>query len=102
MTVAFDTLKYAETLKAAGVPDPQAKAQAQALAEALKEGTAPLATQQDILLVKQDVLLVKQDIAGLRQEMNARLADLKVDLLKWTLSALALQGGLIVALLKLL
>lgn len=33
-TLTFDTLKFADTLKAAGVPDKQAEAQARALADA--------------------------------------------------------------------
>ncbi len=92
---AFDTLKYAEALEAGGIPQKQAKAQATALAEALKEGAATLATQQDILLVK-------QDIAALRQEMNARFAEAKFEILKWMLGAMAVQAGIIVGLLKLL
>jgi hypothetical protein len=42
--VSFDTLKYAEALKAAGVPDAQAKGQAEALAEALRQGGREFAT----------------------------------------------------------
>ncbi|MCK9991078.1 MAG: hypothetical protein RugAbin2_02092 [Rugosibacter sp.] len=34
-TLTFDTLKFANRLKAAGVPDKQAEAEAEALAEAL-------------------------------------------------------------------
>lgn len=45
-TVAFDTLKFVEKLKAAGVPEPQAKAEAEALQEAF--GTAELATKRDL------------------------------------------------------
>jgi hypothetical protein len=47
--VPFDTLKYAEALKTAGVPDAQARAQAEALAEALRQGGRDLATKADIL-----------------------------------------------------
>jgi len=45
-TVAFDTLKFVEKLKSAGVPDAQAKAEAEALQEAF--GTAELATKRDL------------------------------------------------------
>ena len=34
-TITFDTLKFANRLKAAGVPDKQAEAEAEVLAEAL-------------------------------------------------------------------
>ena len=49
-TVTFDTLKYAEALKTAGVPDAQAKAQAEALADALRPSgqDLPTATDADI------------------------------------------------------
>ncbi|MDP2823012.1 MAG: hypothetical protein Q8O52_10095 [Sulfuritalea sp.] len=36
-TLTFDTLKYANRLKAAGVPDKQAEAEAEALAEVLAD-----------------------------------------------------------------
>lgn len=36
-TLTFDTLKYANRLKAAGVPDKQAEAEAEALAEVMAE-----------------------------------------------------------------
>lgn len=45
-TVAFDTLKFVEKLKSAGVPEAQAKAEAEALQEAF--GTAELATKRDL------------------------------------------------------
>lgn len=45
-TVAFDTLKFVEKLKSVGVPEAQAKAEAEALQEAF--GTAELATKRDL------------------------------------------------------
>ncbi|MEW5973614.1 MAG: DUF1640 domain-containing protein [Pseudomonadota bacterium] len=45
-TITFDTLKFVEKLRAAGVPEAQAKAEAEALAEAL--GAAKVATVRDI------------------------------------------------------
>jgi hypothetical protein len=48
-TVPFDTLKFVERLRAAGVPELQAKAMAEAQIEALGEATAlTLATKTDI------------------------------------------------------
>ena len=43
----FDTLRYANKLKAAGVPDKQAEVQAETLAEIIDER---LATKQDLKL----------------------------------------------------
>lgn len=54
-TITFDTLKFANTLKAAGVPDKQAEAEARAVADAI--GEVDVAT--------------KRDIADLRTEMQA-------------------------------
>ena len=70
-TVTFDTLKYAEALKSAGVPDVQAKAQAEALADALRQGGQDLAT--------------KADIAELKAELKADIAKLQIDIgwVKW-------------------
>lgn len=50
-TLAFDTLKFANRLKSAGVPAMQAEAKAEALAEAMAEtGKAlDLATKSDLL-----------------------------------------------------
>jgi hypothetical protein len=45
-TITFDTLKFVEKLRAAGVPEAQAKAEAEALQEAM--GTAEVATGRDI------------------------------------------------------
>jgi hypothetical protein len=69
-TVTFDTLKYAEALKTAGVPDVQAKAQAEALADALRQGGQELATKADItelrMASKADLAAVRADIASSR------------------------------------
>ena len=48
-TVTFDTLKFVERLKAAGIPEAQAKAMAEAQQEALSESVATqLATKIDL------------------------------------------------------
>jgi hypothetical protein len=86
--VTFDTLKYAEALKTAGVPDAQAKAQAEALADALRQGGLDLAT--------------KADLAELRMATKADIADLKADLIKWNVGALIAMTGLFTAIVKLL
>lgn len=51
---------------------------------------------------KADIAAVKAEIAGLDLKMDAHLATLKVDLLKWGIGALIAQGGLILAILRLL
>ena len=44
----FDTLKYANALKASGMPDKQAEIQAEVLSEALQVNFKELATKDDI------------------------------------------------------
>jgi len=46
--LAFDTLKFSDSLKAAGVAAPQAEAQARALADALAPSLDALATRADL------------------------------------------------------
>lgn len=44
--ITFDTLKYANKLKSAGVPDKQAEAEAEALSEALEVNLKELTTKE--------------------------------------------------------
>jgi len=46
-TITFDTLKFANRLKDAGVPGKQAEAEAEALADALEVNLKELATKED-------------------------------------------------------
>jgi hypothetical protein len=61
-TITFDTLKFVEKLKAAGVSDLQAKAESEALQEAL--GTAEMATKHDIERVESQLREMKAEING--------------------------------------
>ncbi|MBK6999099.1 MAG: DUF1640 domain-containing protein [Rhodoferax sp.] len=90
-TVTFDTLKFSNTLKAAGVPDKQAEAQAAAVALAI--GEVDVAT--------------KRDIADLRTYLDARMAgfDAKLESMELRLTIklgafLVVAVGVIVTLLK--
>jgi hypothetical protein len=78
-TITFDTLKFVERLKAAGISEEQAKAEVEALAEALNETIAvrDLATKAD-------------------------LEALKADLVKWMAGLLLAQAAIVAALVKLL
>lgn len=56
MAVAtFDTLKFANTLKTAGVPDKQAEAQAVAFAEIIQVNMKDLATKDDLNQLKTEL-----------------------------------------------
>ncbi|OGR05578.1 MAG: DUF1640 domain-containing protein [Deltaproteobacteria bacterium RIFOXYD12_FULL_50_9] len=59
-TITFDTLKFVERLKAAGVPAEQAKAEAEALVDAFSEAMdSQLATRSDINRLERELLVLK-------------------------------------------
>jgi len=76
-TVTFDTLKFANRLKAAGVADKQAEAEAAALAEAL--GEVDVATKRDL------------------KELELKITG-ELTLIKWMLGILL--GGVIALIIK--
>jgi hypothetical protein len=88
-TLTFDTLKFANELKAAGVPDRQAEAEAVALANVLAETvrTSDLAT-------KADTKNLEIKIAETRTEIERT----KAELIKWVISVGVLQTALIAGL----
>jgi hypothetical protein len=68
--ITFDTLKYANTLKAAGIAPEQAEAQAVALSDVLEVNLKELSTKGDIVAIQKDIL-------SLEQRMDARLIQLE-------------------------
>ena len=59
-TITFDTLKFVEKLKAAGVPEAHAKAEAEALVLAFSEAMdSQLATKVDINRPERELLVLK-------------------------------------------
>ena len=91
--IPFDTLKFVERLTSAGVPEPQAKAQAEALVEAM--GGMELAT-------KADIAAVRGDMREMEQRLNARIEAVKADMIKWVAGLLLAQAALVATLVKLL
>ncbi len=82
--VAFDTLKFTETLKQAGVSDKHAKAEAVAIQGAFSEAlNTQLATKGDIQKLKDDMQAfkdeVKKDAQGLKDDMQAFKDEVKAD-----------------------
>lgn len=73
MTTTFDTLKYAETLKSSGFTEAQAKGQAQALAEVLKEGFGELPTRNDLTSLRTELVQMEHRI---NERMDAGHAQL--------------------------
>ena len=71
MSVAtFDTLKFANTLKAAGVPEKQAEAQAVAFAEVIQINFKDQATKGDLAATAKDV---RQELKDVEQRLTARI-----------------------------
>lgn len=59
-TITFDTLKFVERLKAGGVPEAQAKAEAEALVTAFSEAMdSQLSTKSDINRLERELLVIK-------------------------------------------
>ncbi|MDE0172097.1 MAG: hypothetical protein OYH76_11835 [Defluviicoccus sp.] len=86
--IAFDTHRFVKRLTESGFTERQAETLAD---EHIALLNANLATKTDIEALKVDIESLKVDIESL-----------KVEMLKWLLGALIAQGGLIVALIKLL
>ncbi len=119
--IAFDTHRFVKHLTENGFTEQQAEVLADEQVHLLNTN---LATQADIAAIHQDIDALRQetkaDIAGvqreievlrqetradievLRQETRAGLAEVKADLIKWMVGALIAQGGVVVALLRLL
>lgn len=87
-TITFDTLKFANRLKAAGVPDKQAEAEAEALAEVFEANLKELTTKEDLHQLGKDL---RQELLHLEQRMTIRLGAM-----------LVVAVGIVAALVKLL
>lgn len=77
-SLTFDTLKFAEKLIAAGVPDAHAKAEASALSEVLELNLKDVVT---------------------KEYLDYKLAAQKADLIKWVVGLALAQSGLLVGIL---
>ena len=84
MAIQFDTLGYVEKLKAAGVPETQAKAGAEALAAALGESTS------GVLATKEDIASLKVEVADVKSELKIEIADVKSELkvMRWMIATI--------------
>ncbi len=119
--IAFDTHRFVKHLTESGFTEKQAETLAEEQVALLNTNLATkadietvkadiealrLATKADIETVKADIealrLATKADIEALRLTTQSDISLLKADLLKWIFGALIAQGGLIVALVKLL
>ena len=104
--IAFDTHRFVKRLTESGFTERQAETLAEEHVALLN---ANLATKADITAIHADIVRVEAGVETLRQatradiaKVEAKIESVKVDLLKWMFGALIAQGGLIVALVKLL
>ena len=86
--IIFDTLKFANKLKAAGIHSEHAEAEALALAEVFEFNFKDLATKDDM----------RQMEERMSARFDAKLADSKADLVRWVVGVGMLQITLIAAL----
>jgi hypothetical protein len=81
MTIQFDTLRYVEKLKSAGMPEAHAKASAEALSTALEQSiSSTLATKEDIYAVKSAINEIKVDIKDFRHSVKQDCSTLRNDM----------------------
>jgi hypothetical protein len=93
VSVAFDTLKFAQTLRdKAKLSAEQAEGIAQAFAEASGE---QLATKADLAVLER-----KLDGLATKDELKEGLAETKAELLKWMFGQTLLLIGVLMALLR--
>ena len=110
-TVAFDTMKLARRLEAAGMNQPQATGVAEALAETmvvdpatradLQRLDARLAGEISALRVEVEKFRgeMRTEFAQVRGEMQAGLAAVKFEMLRWLLPLFLAQMAMIVGVL---
>jgi hypothetical protein len=95
MSVAFDTLRFVEKLEDGGFSHAQAKAAAEAFADATGEQLATKADlREGLAALKADF---RSEIATVKADFRAEIATLKADvlLLKWMMGfVLAFQVGI--------
>ena len=101
--IAFDTHRFIKNLTANGFTEKQAEALANEQVQLLNSN---LATKADTLAIKADIEKVKGElelkIEKVKSDLELKIESVKSDLLKWMVMAMIAQGGLIVALLKVL
>ncbi len=97
--IAFDTHRFVKHLTENGFTEQQAEVLADEQVHLLNTN---LATQADIATVHQDIEILRQETKANLAEIRRDIAEVKADLIKWMVGALIAQGGVIVALLKLL
>lgn len=94
--IAFDTLAYAKKLKLAGVPEAQAKVQAEAMAELVEER---LATKRDLKELEERLA---GQMRGMEERLNSKMQELEYKMTLRLGSMMVVAVGLVATLVKLL
>jgi hypothetical protein len=105
-TMTFDKLAYIDRLKAAGFAEPQARAMADGLDQALREEVATKSNlaalraefRSDLGLLRSDLGLLRGDMGGLKGELLAAMKADKIDFLKWVVMLIVGQTAVFTAL----
>jgi hypothetical protein len=87
--VTFDTLKFVETLQAAGVSEPQAKAIASAVRDAHDAADVP---------AKGDLRELRTDLRELESRLKAEISRNQAELIKWVAGSAFASVGVFLAL----
>ena len=99
--ITFDTLSYFEKLKAAGVPEAQAKVQVEVMQGVVQQydeaSRKELATKGDIQDVRNEIQDVRNELKEDIQDVRNELANTKHEILKWMMATMVAQTALIVA-----
>ena len=87
MESVFDPLKFYDELKAADVPDKQARAQAEAMRNAFAAYDASrmqdLATKGDVQEVRLEIEKVRSDMREMEARLQKEMRESEIRLLKW-------------------
>lgn len=91
MVKSLDTLNIYERLKIAELSDKAAKEIAEVLREVIEDR---LATKADLEMTKSDL---KSEIAALKADVELKIEQSKVDIIKWMILFGATQAGILIA-----
>ncbi len=93
-TATFDALAYFEKLKAAGVPDEQARVQANAFRDftAIQDENA-----RRELATKGDLQALRLEMKELEMRLAEKIESGKHEVLKWMIGLLLTQSALLIA-----
>ena len=97
--ITFDTLAFAKQLKKIGVPDKQAEAQTEMIAQMMTETIATnFATKQDLLSAIQEL---RNEMSNLRIEFKQDIANQTLKIGAMIAGSITLNIGLLTLILKL-